>query len=268
MRRAWRNLRKVLGARSFLPWSELPAYRRLVIGDERPLIGLRVRALGGRTVYARPGTADAATLGSVFRDRYHRPPVELPAAPVILDLGCNCGYTILDYKHLRPDARVIGVELDADNLAVARRNLEGLRNVEVIHAAVSDRDGLAAYDTRVDEDAYRLVPAGAGDPAEATAVPALSPPSLLRRFGIDTVDFAKIDIEGEELRIFTAGADLGWLDAVRSLNMEVHADSAACDDLLATLRRRGFTAWKDHHHWSAIMAVKQDAAVGPGRTER
>lgn len=265
VRRAWRNLRKVLGARSFLPWSELPAYRRLVIGDERPLIGMRVRTLGGRTVYARPGTADAATLGSVFRDRYHLPPADLPAAPVILDLGCNCGYTILHYKHLHPDARVIGVELDEDNLAVARRNIDGLGNVDLIHAAVSDRDGLAAYDTRVDEDAYRLAPPGAGDTAQATAVPALSPPSLLRRFGLDRVDFAKIDIEGEELRIFAVGADLGWLDAVHSLNMEVHADSAACDDLLATLRRHGFSAWKDDHHWSAIMAVKQDVAVDPGR---
>lgn len=247
----------VLKARSFLPVSCLPDYRRLLVGDERPLVPLEVRTLGGRTVFARPRTADATTLASVYRDRYHLPPRELPAAPVMLDLGCNCGYTIVHYKHLYPDARVVGVELDADNLAVARRNVAGLPDVDVVHAAVSARDGFVSYDQGAGEDAYRVGPAGPGAASRPTTVPALSPRSLLRRFGLTRIDFAKIDIEGEELSLFASDADLGWLDAVHSLNMEVHAEKPACDRLIDVLARRGFSAWKDDHHWSAIMAVRR-----------
>lgn len=264
MRRAWRDLKRLLKARSFLALSELPAYRRLLSGDERALVGLRVRPLGGRTVFARPGTADPATLCDVFRYQYHLPPTELPEAPVILDLGCNCGYTVVHYKHLHPDARVLGVELDEDNLAVARRNVEGLRDVEVVHAAVSDRDGFVSYDKRAAADAFRVATLLAGASVPVTTVRALSPPSLLRRYGLSRVDFAKIDIEGEEVKILDAAADLDWLDAVHSLNVEVHGGRAVCDELLATLERHGFSAWKDDHHWSAIKAVKRGAAAARG----
>lgn len=259
VRRAWRNVKQLLKASSFLPLASLPNYRRLMIGDERPLVDLQVRTLGGRTVYARPRTADHATLISVFRDRYHLPPAlaQLPPDPVILDLGCNCGYTVVHYKHLYPAAHVIGVELDGANLAVARRNVEGLRNVDLIHAAVSYQDGFVSYDKSVGEDAYRLGPHVSGAAGLPLAVPAISPRSLLLQHGLSRIDFAKIDVEGEEMNLFDPANDLDWLAAVRSLNMEVHADQAACDRLLATLGSLGFSAWKDDRHWSAIMAVRR-----------
>jgi len=256
MRRGWRDFKKLARARTFLPLTELPEYRRLIIGDARPLIGVRVRALGGGTVFARPGTEDHTTLAYVFRDQYHLPPAELPRAPVILDLGCNCGYTIAHYKHLYPAARVVGVELDEDNFSVAARNLKRLDHVDLIHAAVAYRDGEVSYDKLAKEDAYRIERPGSGGRALKKTVHAISIPTLLRRFGLSGVDFAKIDIEGEEVHLFDEANGLGWLDAIRSLNMEVHADASVLDAMLKTLEGRGFRAWKDDHHWSAIMAVK------------
>lgn len=262
VRSACRNFKKLVRARSFVPLADLPAYRRLLAGDDSPLVGLRMRALGGGAVYARPGTEDSGTLASVFRDRYHLPPATLPAAPVILDLGCNCGYTIAHYKHLYPDARVIGVELDADNVAVALRNTERLADVHVVHAAVACRDGVVSYDRRAREDAYRIELAGSAAPAGLQAVQAISIPSLLGRFGLEAVDFAKIDIEGEEVRLFDEAEGLGWLDAVRSLNVEVHAPQPVLEAMLATLDKHGFRAWRDTRHWSAIMAVRRSGRCG------
>jgi len=254
---AWRNFKKLVKARAFLPLADLPAYHRLIVGDDRPLISVRVKALAGGAVFARPGTEDHATLASVFRDHYHLPPARLPEAPVILDLGCNCGYTVVHYKYLYPDARVIGVELDEGNLAVARRNAERLAGVELIHAAVAHRDGAVAYNALAKEDAYRVEPPRPGEPVAMKTVNAISIPSLLRRCGLGRVDFAKIDIEGEEVPLFDEAHGLGWLDAVQSLNVEVHAARPVLDALLATLERRGFRAWKDTRHWSAIMAVRR-----------
>lgn len=263
LRRSWRNLKKLAKASTFLPVSDLAQYRRLIVGDDRPLIGVRVRGLGGRRVFARPGTEDHTTLAYVFRERYHLPPAYLRGRPVILDLGCNCGYTIAHYKHLYPDARVIGVEMDAENFAVALRNTQGLDHVDLIQAAVSHADGFVSYSKLAKEDAYRVAPTDAGEPPSITPesgstrrVQAVSIPSLLERWGLSTVDFAKIDIEGEEVRLFDEANGLGWLDRLQSLNMEVHADSSVLETMLATLQRHGFRAWKDAHHWSAIMAVK------------
>lgn len=260
VRRGWRTLRKLAKARTFLPWSDLPEYRRLIVGDDRPLIGVRMRALDGGRVFARPGTEDHSTLAYVFRDQYHLPPAKLPRAPVILDLGCNCGYTIVHYKHLYPDARVIGVELDADNFAVAKRNTGPLDQVDLVHAAVAHADGVVSYNTLAQEDAYRVGPPTAEEPALMKTVQAISIPTLLQRFGLGTVDFAKIDIEGEEVRLFDEAGERGWLDRVQSLNVEVHADQPVLEAMLATLVRHGFRAWKDTHHWSAIMAVRSPAA--------
>lgn len=256
-RAAWRNFKKLVKSTAFLPLGDVPAYYRLIVGDDRPLISVRVKALDGSAVFARPGTEDHATLASVFRDQYHLPPARLPDAPVILDLGCNCGYTVVHYKTLYPDARVIGVELDEGNLAVAKRNAYRLAGVELFHAAVSHREGAVAYNALAKEDAYRVDPPPHGEPFAMKTVSAISVQSLLRQCGVGRVDFAKIDIEGEEVPLFDEAHGLGWLDAVQSLNVEVHAASPVLNRLLATLERRGFRAWKDTRHWSAIMAVRQ-----------
>jgi FkbM family methyltransferase len=211
---------------------------------------VRIRFKRGGPVWFRNGTTDYATLVSCFLSGYHRPARPLGPAPVILDVGANVGYTMLDFRYHHPRARVIGVELDARNFALARRNVEGL-GMELVHAAVFHRDGEVAYDPGAAFDAFRARDGAGADPA-AARVPALTIATLLERLGVVRVDYVKLDIEGAERELFLDG-DTGWLDRVDQLSVELHG-TLEPGALIALLEGRGFVARASREHWSAVQA--------------
>ncbi len=68
----------------------------------------------------RAHTSDWSTLQDVLIEGWHRPQDELPMAPVILDLGSNAGYSMVDYSIQHPEALIIGIELDQENFSISR----------------------------------------------------------------------------------------------------------------------------------------------------
>src|SRR3954453_1013270 len=58
----------------------------------------------------------------------------------IVDLGSNVGISILYYRLRFPGARIIGVEPDPVAYALLGRNVAGLADVEIHHAAVGESD--------------------------------------------------------------------------------------------------------------------------------
>ena len=70
-------------------------FNNLVFG-----IKIKINQIGNKKVLIRTSTIDLETLQSTFINKYHIPPFELPSNPIILDLGCNVGYTILHYASL------------------------------------------------------------------------------------------------------------------------------------------------------------------------
>jgi FkbM family methyltransferase len=231
------------------------AYRRLTAAtpgaqpevEER----LRVRALGGHEIRLRPGTSDVATVWGTFARRYHLPPDELTHPRVIWDLGANIGLTMAHFACLFPSARILGVELDEDNVALARRNVAAWPGrCEVIHAAVWSTDG---------EVRYRGWPGGGtsnfevtGDPNGAL-VPAVSLPTLLRERG-GPVDYLKVDIEGAEREVLRYASD--WADRVCSLKVELHGDYSA-EECERDLRRAGYETQRDPRHWACVIGRRR-----------
>jgi hypothetical protein len=55
--------------------------------------------------------------------------------------------------------------------------------------------------------------------SEGVRVRAITPGTLIRELNIPAIDLAKIDIEGAEQEVFE---DLGWLDGVRCVMIELH----------------------------------------------
>src|SRR6185436_4373163 len=116
--------RVVYAARLAADLRSLVAYLRLE-GPWRPAgpVPVRVRPLGGRTVWLRPRTTDAVMLRDTFRDLVHPPPDLGRPIRWVLDLGANAGITVAHTALLHPQARIVAVELDPGNAAPARRNL-------------------------------------------------------------------------------------------------------------------------------------------------
>ncbi len=228
------------GVRAFL------ACRRAgAIGEP---VALRVRGLPF-TLLCRPGTSDADVLWDTFGEGFHRPPARLAGGATILDLGANVGYTAVDLAARHPGARVIAVELDLDNAALAARNLRPYgERCAVLRAAIWSHDGEVAYGG---DSAWGLhvVP---GE-SETRSAPALRVSTLLRHFGLDRVDYVKMDIEGGEVEVLR---DEGWMEKVGSIKVEVHppATLGSCTE---ALRRGGFYVARDRRHGECLCGWKQ-----------
>ncbi len=80
-----------------------------------------------------------------------------------------------------------------------------------------------------------------GEPPPGPAVGLLE---VLDRHGIDRVDVLKMDIEGSEFGLFE---ELGWLERVDAICMEVHPEHGRVQDVLDRLTEAGF-AWKCGDH--------------------
>jgi FkbM family methyltransferase len=236
-----------------IPLADIVEYYYLIKEEEHRLIKLRIKQIGNRYVFARTGTEDYLTLYSTFYDQFHLPPIKLADNPIILDLGSNIGCTILHYHHLYPDSRIIGVEMDQANYDLCQINVAEARNVDLMHTAISHNERIVSYNKEAKEDAYCI---STSDTGEMSSVNSTTIKAIIAKFNLPAIDFVKMDIEGEEVQLFDFDRDLGWLNNVKSLNIEVHGNANVLQNILSVLGKCGFRAWKDAHHWSAIMATR------------
>ena len=211
---------------------------------------LRLRPLGGHEILVRAGTSDLGTVWGTFARHYHLPPSELGDPDTIWDLGANIGLTVAHFAQLFPRARVIGVELDEANVALARRNVAPWADrCRVIHAAVWASDGEVHYRGWSGGTSNYQVTGG----EEGTPVRAVSLAELVREHG-GPVDYIKVDVEGAERELLRDGT--GWAEAGRCLKVELHGDYTVAE-CTADLRRLGFEAWEDPHHWACVVGLRR-----------
>jgi FkbM family methyltransferase len=136
--------------------------------------------------------------------------------PLVLDAGAHVGMSVLWWRRLFPEARIVAVEPSSANLAVLRRNVAKLEDVTVLHAAIAGKPGsLRVAHPAASGSAVRVSVDGTGE-----WVPALTVAQILEQAGTDQILLAKIDIEGAEADLFSG--DLAWLDATQALAVETH----------------------------------------------
>ncbi len=218
-----------------------------------PLVPLRVKALHGQTIYCRSGLADLGVVYDTFEGRYHLPPAGIGAVRTILDLGANIGLTMAHFAVLYPGARILGVELDAANCELCRKNIAPYgERCQVLNAAVWHTPGEVSY-AGVRESGYAIA-TGLEQRAKATA-PAITVDALIERLGAAEVDFVKMDIEGAEKEVL--GHADAWIGRVRSIKVEVHPEKASTLYTLGMciedLERHGMACSVDARHHACVI---------------
>ncbi len=141
----------------------------------------------------------------------------------ILDIGANIGATSVFLLNAYPNARLVALEPDAGNFEVLRKNLEpyGDARAVAMHGALWDcRESLV-----VDRGHFRDGGEWSFQVRTATShdgeVEGVTLADLLERYGLDTVDILKIDIEGAEERVFESSIS-GCLHKVARIAIELH----------------------------------------------
>ena len=146
----------------------------------------------------------------------------------ILDLGANVGLFAASCLERWPDAQIVAVEPDPENLQLLERMASQEQRIEVIPACAAAHDGKVRFlaglfaESQVVEDAHE------GKTIELPCVDAF-------RLA-ESTDLIKIDIEGSEWEIL-ADPRLSEL-GVTALVMEWHDKSCPHDDPVAQRGRR------------------------------
>jgi FkbM family methyltransferase len=123
---------------------------------------------------------------------------DLPQGSLCIDAGANIGIVSLTLAAQRPDLKIIAIEPIPDNVNNLRKNVQvnGIENVEVVQAAVSDVAGTL---NMTDNGPWSAVQAGAG-----LVVPCIT----LDQYADRPVAFVKIDTEGYEPHVLAGGRKL------------------------------------------------------------
>ena len=134
--------------------------------------------------------------------------------PTIIDGGSNIGMSILYFKHLYPNASIVGFEPDPDIFKMLQENvaMNKLSNVTVENAGLGAEDGTATF--IADHSAGGRV--ASGENSIEVKIRRLSQAINGR------VDFLKLNIEGEELPVLSELEASGKLSYVEQIILEYH----------------------------------------------
>jgi FkbM family methyltransferase len=251
VRRGRRSIRRVRGLadrarllRLYIEYSVLPE-------RERPAARTAVTvhdARYGQDVWLRPRSSDLAAFDFV-EERFHLPPQIDPPIEHIVVLGANIGLVLVDFAARYPATRLLAVEPDPENAAVARRNLAPLGDrCTFAEAAAWYEDGeLELSWTR---DAWGFNLSRNVTPEERArdtqVVRAVDAGALFDAFTAGRpVDYVFVNIETAWYEMLHHGS---WTRSVRSLKIEIvdHYDEAV--PLLESL---GFQAHLERLSWGA-----------------
>jgi FkbM family methyltransferase len=215
---------------------------------------VRLRALGGRPVWIRGGTSDPFTVNEIVIHGDHWPPRDLPSPKLIFDLGANIGVSMALFATAYPEARVVGVEPDAENASLCRRTVAPWgERCTLLEAAAWSTDGTALLEG--DDVAARTVREGSG----TGEVPTVSMKTLIERHAASRqVDYVKVDIEGAERELL--GRNTDWVERVRCISVEIHHPYSV-EECISDLERLGFSVHtKPAPRAPRVVGVR----VGPG----
>lgn len=155
--------------------------------------------------------------------------------PVIYDCGSNVGISILYYKELYPEARIVAFEPDPKVGKCLKQNIvsNGVKGVEVVEKAVwTDNDGVSFGSEGADGGSVFYE-------GNKIHLPSVRLKELLQK---EThIDLLKMDIEGAEVKVIMDCAD--ELHKVDHLFIEYHSwigSEQELDKLLAVLTKNGF----------------------------
>ena len=217
-------------------WNPLARLVRGLVPDgETSVVDVRVGPNAGLKLAIERGTPNYYWL----QDDYEHAVVAvlrgwLRPGVVVADVGAHIGFlSMFMARQVGPEGEVIGIEPSPIAAAQFRRNVEinELRNVRVIEAAVSDAAGEARFLLLAHPTTSHLAERGPEQPGQGVTVPLVRLDDLIfGDGGPGRLDVAKLDVEGHEAAVLR-GAVRVLHESRPKLLIEVHTPAALADCL-------------------------------------
>ncbi|TAG07165.1 MAG: FkbM family methyltransferase [Cytophagia bacterium] len=140
--------------------------------------------------------------------------------PLIIDCGSNIGLSILYFKKLYPEAKIISFEPDPNIFEVLKHNIavNNLENISVRQNAIWNKNETITFEM---EGGFsgKITESSKDSSTKKTKVEAIRLLDILREF--KKIDFLKIDIEGAEYEVIVDCQD--YLKNIDYLFIEYHS---------------------------------------------
>lgn len=167
-------------------------------------------------VYFRGINSDKFMFRQIFISKEYN--LKVNSAPkLILDLGANVGYAAIFFANKFPDAKIIALEPDDSNYALAELNTKPYANIQLLKGAVWHQSEKINVVDKGFGKAGMVIEKGEGE----HSVKAYTIKELMEIAGAIEIDILKIDIEGAEKEIFEYGYE-DWIPKSKMIIVETH----------------------------------------------
>jgi FkbM family methyltransferase len=167
-------------------------------------------------ITVRPGTTDIHVFQKVFIDREYDFSM-CGEVKVILDGGANTGLSAIFLSVKYPTARIIAVEPELSNYRVMLENVQPYPNITPVLGAFGEKSGGFRIRNKGGDQWNFMVEPSQDDGQDGRY---WTVDDLCLHYGIESIDYFKIDIEGGESALFSANTS--WLSRTRYLSIELH----------------------------------------------
>jgi len=191
---------------------------------------IKIKLRGMRQyLHLRVGTSDPLVFEHIFGARHYGFPIAAPVRTCI-DAGVNIGLSAVFFLRKYPGLRLVAIEPDAENHALALKNLSEFEDrCCVIHGALwTNSEALQVHNGFGDGREWGMAvrPVGVLDSSiVSTTVNGCTLKELMNSLGVDQVDICKIDIEGSECELIAKNP--GFFSVARACAIEIHDANAA-----------------------------------------
>jgi FkbM family methyltransferase len=233
-----------------LPFLVIPSdftisWRELLRLKRAPRHTLMRSRLLGRTIEFTDSAGYLFVYREVLLDQIYRFVARRRSSPFIIDCGANIGLSLIYFKYLYPNARVIAFEPDPQNFAVLERNVKafGLSDVTLHQKAVWNAEADLAFQATGSLASRVLAESGGTQTIRVSG-------ARLKDYLSEPVDFLKLDIEGAERDVLLDCGDS--LTNVDYLFVEYHGypgEQQALGDVLQVIQAAGFRYHIKDAYW-------------------
>jgi FkbM family methyltransferase len=222
----------IIGTSLFL-WQKLLDIIPIQVTDRKYKTGkINLKQLQYPLIF-RYSSSDLLVLSQIFIYGEYEPIIDTKNIKFILDCGANVGYSTIYFLSIFPNAHVVAVEPDLQNLELLRQNLAPYSDrVTILSSAIWSHSTNLKLENggHTGDRSEWAVTVRECEPFEKTDIKAQDIDSILNDLNWNKIDILKIDIEGAEIAVFGNNHNFkNWIQKVETLVIELHGKE--CEDV-------------------------------------